>query len=742
MILLLALLILATPALAQDRFYQFSADQDHLSGAPDFGFMNHPLGSADRLFVRDGHFYRVGTDLRPNSADDERVRLFGVNMAFGANFPTPEDAPRIAKRLRRLGVNLVRLHHMDTSPDRNPEDARSILTTGPYPTLNPISVARLRAFLDALKAEGIYANLNLHVGYVFRPEIDQVPALPNGVRMPQLGKPLHIFFPRMIDLEVEFARKVIEALKLKDDPVLGMVEIDNESSLLEAWGRGNLDRYALGDYKTELQKQWNVFLRSNYSTTQALRSAWGELAEGQSLDKDQIALIGSKESGPQKRLDDYLLFLTGRDRAYLRRMLDAVRASTDRLVPVAGTQMGYGGLLNLDSHQDMDYQDNHFYVDHYNFPHQAWDGRDWRIRDISSVGSGLTNFLNMAIARESGKPYTVSEFNQPWPNRQAAEIDPTLAAFGAFQDWDSIMHFAYEHGRSWDAEGPSAFNINGDWTKVPNIGQSAWLFRSGALQAGKSPATIQVTPDLKLQGGREKRVGNVSSGLAAATGYNPAIAFVHPVGIRTGEGRVTFSELTSPYHSDTGELTYDRDRKLMIISAPKAAGIFGFLGTNAKVGAGTLTVELTSTSRGFASVLLTPLDQQPIEESGRLLLTNPGYTLGTQPGSTPPRPQKLINYGDSSDWWTLEPDPASGKPSGNMNGHPSPVWMERVECTITLRSSATHVTVYPLDRAGARMTPLADKDVRRSEGAFEVHIQGDGQELSPWYELIAEKPSR
>jgi hypothetical protein len=68
--------------------------------------------------------------------------------------------------------------------------------------------------------------------------------------------------------------------------------------------------------------------------------------------------------------------------------------------------------------------------------------------------------------------------------------------------------------------------------------------------------------------------------------------------------------------------------------------------------------------------------------------------------------------------------------------------MERVECTITLRSSATHVTVYPLDRAGARMTPLADKDVRRIEGGFEIYIQGDGQALSPWYELIAEKPSR
>jgi hypothetical protein len=74
------------------------------------------------------------------AANGSPVRFFGANLAFGASFPEPQDAARIAKRLRRLGVNLVRLHHMDTSPDSNPETARSILTTGPYPTLNPVAV--------------------------------------------------------------------------------------------------------------------------------------------------------------------------------------------------------------------------------------------------------------------------------------------------------------------------------------------------------------------------------------------------------------------------------------------------------------------------------------------------------------------------------------------------------------------------------------------------------------------------
>ena len=169
----LAVCLLAVlPCAAQQSFYPFAVDQDRLSGAPDFSFLNQPIAAKDRVVVRNDRFVRA--------SDGSPVRFFGVNLAFGASFPEPQDAARIAKRLRRLGVNLVRLHHMDTSPDSTAETARSILTTGPYPTLNPVAVGRLRGLLDALKSEGIYADLNLHVGYTFRPGVDQVPALPDG----------------------------------------------------------------------------------------------------------------------------------------------------------------------------------------------------------------------------------------------------------------------------------------------------------------------------------------------------------------------------------------------------------------------------------------------------------------------------------------------------------------------------------------------------------------------------------
>src|SRR5664279_2785905 len=117
-------LLAALPCAAQQSSYPFAVDQDRLSGAPDFSFLNQPITPKDRVVVRNGSFVRA--------SDGSPLRFFGVSFAFGANFPEAKDASRVAKRLRRVGINLVRLHHMDTSPDSDPERAGSLLTTGPY----------------------------------------------------------------------------------------------------------------------------------------------------------------------------------------------------------------------------------------------------------------------------------------------------------------------------------------------------------------------------------------------------------------------------------------------------------------------------------------------------------------------------------------------------------------------------------------------------------------------------------
>jgi hypothetical protein len=526
----------------------------------------------------------------------------------------------------------------------------------------------------------------------------------------------------------------MEALKLRDDPVLGVVELSNESSIIWAWQHDRLEPNLTGDYRRELQNQWNVFLKTRYGATGKLREAWGEVKNGESLESASVSLLGD-HAAAGRPLDDYLLFLVDVDRTYFKKMLATVRETAGPIVPVNGTQVRYGGLEIFDTTVDMGFQDNHYYVDHYNYPHTQLDPRDWRMRNSSGIGTGLTMIASMALQREAGVPYTMTEVNQPWPNMQAQEIDALTAAFGAFQDWAAIMHFSYD----WIAPLPRGHNLNGESSKQALLGQAAWIYRSGAIQSGKMPLEVPLSAELRMRGVREKLNMDSVKLLISETGLDPANVFVRTVKLsKDGAGNMAQStKPAAPYQSHTGELTYDPAAKLYLIHAPEVAGVFGYPG-HRPISAGPLQVELAAGARGFATILLTSLDGHPLVESRHLLLSTPGYVIRTKTGSNPPAPQKLVNYPGTKDWWTLEPDPGSDKPSGAVDGGSEPVWMERVESTVRLITHGKNLRVYPLSETGSRLAALTDRDLQQVKDGFRVHLQADGQTLSPWFELSME----
>ncbi len=139
----------------------------------------------DRLFARDGHFFRGA----------KRVRIWGVNLSFGANMPKHEDAPHIAARLAAAGVNSVRCHHMDTS--RWP---RGLWNSKDGKTIEPEALDRLDFFIDQLARHGICVNINLHVGRAHSRYL----GLPEANR--QYDKISNIFTPALIDAQKKFAR--------------------------------------------------------------------------------------------------------------------------------------------------------------------------------------------------------------------------------------------------------------------------------------------------------------------------------------------------------------------------------------------------------------------------------------------------------------------------------------------------------------------------------------------------------
>lgn len=707
--------IISAPAFATS--IQFNINQDSLCGSlVDAGKHNHPIRASDKIFVRDGHFYKVGADLKPNTQDDERVRFFGINLSFGANFPTSEDAPRIARRLRCLGFNLIRLHHLDTRPTDNGSDSIvSVLENGPFPTFNAAAIQRLRNFINHLSNEGIYINLNLHVGYRFRPEQDDVPKLPPDTPMPEKSKPLFIFDPNMIKLQAKYATNLINKLNLAKSPALAMVEISNESSLVFSYLNGTIKKNVTGQYRNTLNQLWNEYINhGNHS-------------------------LGNANSTEES----YIKFLIGLDRQYFSQMKSEILHAAQEIVPITGTQLSFGGFANLLSHTDMDYFDTHFYVDHYNYPSTRREGgrnrkdpENWRIQNISLVGTGLRSLLQVAVMRRIGVPFTVSEYNQPWPNTKGAEIAPVVASFAAFQDWDALIYFDYDNAADWDRGAPGGFSLNGDWTKIVNIGQASQLFRRELISTARSTYNIAINDKLIINAALNKILRDEANYLESLIDYNKNLPLLHKTQITINSATnidQPVDELSkATITSDTGELKYDQRNKLLSIVNENIAAIFGVLQPNTDYRIGLIELRNPNSDPNFVSAMLTSIDGQPLNSSHRMLLTIPGPTWRSI--ESIPQPQKLSPH--SLGGLTLYSK--NNDLSSPLHGRQLPTWMDLPELIISFKRNAESINIYPLDGKANRLNAISRTKISESANEFSFHLNmpNDKSISAPWYEII------
>jgi len=236
-----------------------------------------PLDAKRAIVIKDGHFFdRTG----------RRVRFVGTDFAAGACFPRKEDAARIAARMRKLGLNCVRLHHMDSAwADPN----LFYFSGGSYgkktDRLDPRSLDRLDYLIYQFKLHGIYVDVNLHVGRGF----NQADGFPDTNRIDDMGKVVGYFEPGMIERQKLFASQLLTHLnpytktKYTEEPAVALIEITNEDSLL-----GSADSIpGLPDhYRSIIATGWNQFLQGKYRSTAKLLAAWN--AEARPLGKDML----------------------------------------------------------------------------------------------------------------------------------------------------------------------------------------------------------------------------------------------------------------------------------------------------------------------------------------------------------------------------------------------------------------------------------------------------------------------
>lgn len=89
--------------------------------------------------------------------------------------------------------------------------------------------------------------------------------------------------------------------------------------------------------------------------------------------------------------------------------------------------------------------DTHAYWNHPAFPGKDWDLSNYYVvnRTLTKAAEDST-LVQLAKYRVFGKPFSVSEYDHPYPNQYTAEAYPMLSSFASFQDWDCIFTFCSE----------------------------------------------------------------------------------------------------------------------------------------------------------------------------------------------------------------------------------------------------------------------------------------------------------
>ncbi|HSU31682.1 MAG TPA: hypothetical protein VLJ11_10640 [Bryobacteraceae bacterium] len=657
--LLLLLLLALAPVPAQEAapnptLSDFPIDNFASTTSPaDVRFLlDAPAGKHGFIGVSGGHLA---------TPDGKRIRFWGVNLAGwtkgSALLPPHHDAEVYASTLARLGINCVRFQFLDL-PDRQPSrpanaratrQSRAVGGESQRPlglidgsredtrSMDPEQLDRLDYLVYQLKLNGIYVDFNLNVGRVYKSG--------DGVKDYSLigvAKAITYFDPRLVELQKEYARQLLThrnpytKTSYNDEPAIAIVEIVNENSVLEFWQRdwfrGNLTaeerpRYQLDltpYYKKLLTTQYNAWLAKSYApaTLARIRSA-AHVAAGEDvpiLQRQQFDTVPSVRFYAE---GEFYIHLETR---FMEEMRDFIRKDLHVKSLIIGTAdhtYFIAGMPLVRTTSRLDIVDAHIYW---------WPPSQMSHRGQEPMVNSPLRSIEVRLTRSTmaGKPFTVSEVNEPFPSDYGSEMIPLLASYGAFQDWDGIFIYAFEPKLSgqWQPVVGDHFDISEDPVKVAQMPVGALLFLRHDVAAARQTiertySTAQIDESMRLPPLAEPYW---------TPGFPLSLPLEHGSRIRCLDCAATakFTDTpTNPIVSDTHQLSWHLSSKtgngVVTVDTDRSTALVGFVKEN-----NAETSHLSAdVANAFCAITLSALDDQPLSRSGTMLLTATGRAENT-----------------------------------------------------------------------------------------------------------------
>lgn len=627
----------------------------------DLSFLHDaPAGKEGFIRIQDGHL------VKPNGA---RIRFWGVHLTDWSPgsvlLPPKQDIPMWAGVLSRYGVNIVRLHFLDLAAPRGIVDA----SHNDSRSFDPQQLDRLDFLVSELKKRGIYMDLNLNVGRSYLPgdgvvDFDKV----------RWAKGVILFDPRLIELQKEYAKNLLTHVnpytgtEYRNEPAIALVEIVNEN------GIGVGFRSPSSYYSDELQALYNGWLATHCSDAELAKIR--DLAGVSAKEAVPLLKAADVDSAPEQRFRAEVAFFMDVEKRFYEEMTGYLKKSIGVQSPIIGTAdhshtgSSYPMLSSLSR---LSVLDGHVYWEH---PGSREPKNTAMVND--PLHSTVVQLSRTAFA---GKPYTVSETNHPFPNDYASEGLPIIAAYGEFQDWDAIITYTFEPKLSadWKPYVGDPFDISLDPVRMTEFAAAGLLFQRDDVHAARETIDRTYSEQQVIDSRRLPQ----SEAPYFTPGFPLALPLEHEVRISSlnGPPTSTFQPITqmNPIESDTGQLSWFTSppgNGVVTVDTPRSQALIGFLHADPKM----LSNFAANVTNRFATLILTSLEDKPLAQSEKMLLTT---------GS------RVANTG--MEW--NEPHTALAKQGG------SPSLIEPVTGTITLRNleKAKSVSAVALDGSGCAL---------------------------------------
>lgn len=369
--------------------------------ALDFSTMcgeNGPAGSCGWLKCVDGHF-----EFEKNPGVPQR--FYGVNLCFSANFPDEEMATRLARRLRMLGYNSVRVHH---------HEKLLFAETKSGDLFNRKMLDRFDRFMAKLFEAGLYVTTDLYVSRVVNWSDLGFESPTGNAGMDRVAKAYFSLTEAGYQNWKRYAFAFLEHVNpytgraYRDEPGMPLLSLVNENPLKQTW--------------MEIR---------NYPEVKSAWERWG------------------KSSRPVREVHERDLeleeFNHDIEKAFFGRASEELRAIGVKAL-LTDLNCALGKVLNA-AKADYDYVDLHCYVDHPQFPCKRFTLPSYMAGGNPLRRSSLAPFVYKAKsgANKLKKPFVSTEWSFAGPGAYRSVGGMVAGAAAALNDWSGAWRFAYAH---------------------------------------------------------------------------------------------------------------------------------------------------------------------------------------------------------------------------------------------------------------------------------------------------------